>query len=350
MKVIHLLCSNRFSGAENVICQMINMFKDEPDIEMFYCSPDGQIRNALQERDIRFVPVSALKQKEVKRVITEQKPDVIYAHDMRASFIAACVCGKTPLISHIHNNAFDSRGVSLKSIAYFWAAKKAKHIFWVSKTTFSGYAFHKFFSKKSSILYNVIDTKLLKEKALKDENQYDYDVVFMGRLTYPKNPERLMLVFSYLAEEMPEVKIAIVGTGELEGKVKMLAEEYDLIRNIDFLGFRENPLKILQDSKAMVMTSRWEGTPMCALEAQAFGVPIVSTPTDGLRDLIEHEKTGFLSDDNKSLANYLIKIIKDENLRKELSDNAICFSQEYNDIEKYKFMVESVLKDVMVGI
>lgn len=343
MRVLHLLNTDRFSGAENVVCQIINMFKDEQDIEMLYCSLDGQIRNALKERGIKFVPVSTLNSKELKRVIAEQKPDVIYAHDMRASFVAACACGKISLISHIHNNAFDSRGISPKSIAYLFAAKKAKHIFWVSKTAFSGYVFHKFFSKKSSILYNVIDISTLKEKALKDKDKYDYDVIYLGRLTYPKNPERLINVFSILVKKMPEVKIAIVGTGELENEVKALAKEKDLEKNIDFLGFCENPLKILQDSKVMVMTSRWEGTPMCALEAQALGVPIVSTPTDGLRDLIEHGKTGFLSDDDETLAESLLSIIKDDSLRNSLSDSTSCFAQEFNNIENYKVEIKNAI-------
>ena len=41
-----------------------------------------------------------------------------------ASFYAALACGHIPLISHIHNNAFDSRGISLKSVLYTIAAKK----------------------------------------------------------------------------------------------------------------------------------------------------------------------------------------------------------------------------------
>lgn len=344
MKILHLLNSDRFSGAENVVCQIINMFKDEKDIEMVYCSPDGQIRDALYERGVTFAPISNLNTKELKRVLKEQKPDIIHAHDMRASFVASSSCGKIPLISHIHNNAFDSRGVSLKSIAYLFAAKKAKHIFWVSKTAFSGYAFHNWFSKKSSILYNVIDINTVREKALKDQKKYDYDVIFLGRLTFPKHPERVINVLSILQKSLPEVKITVVGTGELEKEVKALVKLYNLEKNVDFLGFCENPLKILKDSKVMVMTSRWEGTPMCALEAQALGVPIVSTPTDGLKDLVKHGETGFLSDDDEVLANHLLSIIKDEDLRTQLSDNALCFSQQFNDVERYKTTVKSVLQ------
>ena len=57
MKVLHLLQSNRFSGAENVVCQIIDMFRTDKDIEMVYCSPDGPIKETLTERKIRFVPL-----------------------------------------------------------------------------------------------------------------------------------------------------------------------------------------------------------------------------------------------------------------------------------------------------
>ena len=89
MRILHILTSNRFSGAENVVCQIIGMMKDEPDVEMRYCSPDGQIREALAEREITFAPISELSVSEVKRAIKETKPDIIHAHDMRASFVAA---------------------------------------------------------------------------------------------------------------------------------------------------------------------------------------------------------------------------------------------------------------------
>lgn len=43
MRVLHLLQSSRFSGAENVVCQIIKMFENDKAITMAYCSRDGQI-------------------------------------------------------------------------------------------------------------------------------------------------------------------------------------------------------------------------------------------------------------------------------------------------------------------
>ncbi|MDO4568696.1 MAG: glycosyltransferase family 4 protein [Clostridia bacterium] len=74
--------------------------------------------------------------------------------------------------------------------------------------------------------------------------------------------------------------------------------------------------KLLHDAQVMIMTSDHEGTPMVALEAMALGVPIVSTPTDGLKDLIDDGRTGFLADDDSVLAGRLIELSEDEQLRK----------------------------------
>ena len=152
MRVLHLLSSSRFSGAENVVCQIINMFRDDTQMEFIYCSPDGPIRQALADRNVRYVPLTRLSPMAVKQVIREVKPDVVHAHDMKASVLAASVIGRIPLISHIHNNNFDSQKPTPKAILYRFAGAKAKHIFWVSRAAQEGYIFRSGLQRKSSIL------------------------------------------------------------------------------------------------------------------------------------------------------------------------------------------------------
>ena len=336
MKILHLLTSNRYSGAENVVCQIISMFKSDSNFEMVYCSPDGQIREALLERGIKFIPIPKLNKKQLKKIIKDEKIDVVHAHDMRASFLAARACKKERLISHIHNNAYDSRKVNIKSIAYFFAAKKAEQIIWVSNSSFTGYKFHNAFKAKSTILYNVIDVSKLYDKMNVDNKQYAYDLTFVGRLTYQKNPERLVSILSLLKLKMPNVKFAVVGAGDLEHSTKEFSNKMGAQDNINFLGFMENPLKLLHCSKAMLMTSRWEGTPMCALESLALGVPVVSTAVDGLREIISQGESGFLYDDDAAIVDALYNIITNSEMHSRMSQKAIELSRRYNDLAKYK--------------
>ena len=346
MKVLHMLQSSRFSGAENVVCQIIGFLREK--YEFVYCSQDGQIRNALEERDIVFNPVNSMSLKEFKRVIHENEPDLIHAHDISASVLAGLASGKTPVISHVHVNNSDMAKINKKTILYLISSLKYKHIFWVSKSCYESFVFKKFVQKKSSVLFNVMDFDNILRKANQDRNSYPYDLVYVGRLSYQKNPQRMMRLFEEIIKEKPDVKIAVVGTGEFEQECKDFSQTNSLNQNIEFLGFQENPLKILKDSKAMVMTSRFEGTPMTALEAMALGVPIVSTPTDGMNDLITNGVNGYLSDDDFALKRELLKIIQDENCRSQLSMNTVKRFKSLMDCEKYKHEMIQAYKEAQI--
>lgn len=345
MKVMHVLNSRIYSGAEKVVCQIIKSFREDSGMEMVYCSPDSEIvRQMLAEQDVTYLPMETMSAKELRRVIAEQKPDLIHAHDMRASFFCALCCGKIPLVSHIHNNAYDARGLSPKTVAYLLAGFRAKHILWVSNSSYEGYAFHKLFAKKSSVLYNIIDTEQIFEKKARDENTYDYDMIYVGRLTFQKDPQRLMRLCARLKERKPDLKVAIVGTGELEAEVKALCEELGIRDNVQFLGFQSNPIKMIHDSKAMILTSRWEGTPMCALEAMALGTPVVSTPSDGMTDLLDNGVNGYLTDDDQQMAEMLLKIMNDPEHRNYLGENARKKFANINDAPKYKQAISDCYK------
>lgn len=335
MKVMHVLNSRIFSGAEKVVCQIIRSFQGE--VEMVYCSPESDtLAGILARQGIDYCPLPSLTPSNLRQAIRREQPDVIHAHDMRAGFVAALSCGKIPLISHIHNNAMDARGLSPKSLAYLLAGARARHIFWVSRASFEGYKFHSLFEKKSSILYNIIDTQAIREKLSQDEHSYNYDIVYVGRLTYPKDPQRLMGICARVRERKPDLKVAVVGTGDLEEETKSLCTELGLDDSVSFLGFRENPMKIVQDSKLLTLISRWEGTPMCVLEAMALGTPVVATSSDGMRELIEPGVSGWLCDSDEALAEHMLEIIQDPAYRAELAEHADRKFKEINDADAYK--------------
>ena len=337
MKVMHVLNSRIYSGAEKVACQIIKSFETGETVEMVYVSPQSDIvAQMLKAQGVTYLPIDSLTPGNLRPVIEAEKPDLIHAHDMRASFVSSLCCGKIPVVSHIHNNAYDARGLSAKSVAYLLAGFKAKHILWVSKSSYEGYIFHKLFAKKSSVLFNILDLKQIYEKKEQDPNTYDFDMIYVGRLTYQKDPQRLMRLCAKIKETKPNVKLAVVGTGELEEETKALCGELGLQDNVVFLGFQSNPIKMIADSKALVLTSRWEGTPMCALEAMALGTPVVSTPSDGMMDLIDNGVHGYLHEGDADLAESLLKIILDPGHREDLSGNAKAKSDRINDEAAYK--------------
>jgi glycosyltransferase involved in cell wall biosynthesis len=340
MKILHILNTTTFSGAENVVFQIFNIFRYASNIEMAYGSPDGQIRMVLYENNIRFFPMSRLCYTELKRIVEEYKPDIIHGHDIRAAFYISCLPNKVKLIHSIHGNDLQMRKLSLKAMLYLCSSIRASHVFWVSRSCLEQYRLNRFILKKSSVLGNVIDSNSVIEKCMKDSTEYDFNVVFVGRIAYPKNPQRLLKVFKLAIDLNKSIKIAIVGSGNLENTAKELAKEYKIEEYVHFLGFQSNPLKIIASSKVMVMTSDWEGTPMVALEAMILGIPIVSTPTDGLCDVIDDGITGYLSSENTVLAHRIAEIVSNPELFIQLSENQKKKSKIINNLDLYREQLE----------
>ena len=291
MRVLHVLTSNKYSGAENVACQIIKMFDN--DIEMAYCSPEGPIENSLKDKGIKFIPMNKFSLSELKRVVKEYNPDILHCHDLKASICGSLIKNKK-VISHVHGNKSNMSKISLKSLVYKLACKKIDKILWVSNSCYDDFRFKEKVKNKSLIFPNIISINELELKVEEDTNQYDnFDLVYLGRLVYEKDPLRLIEIAKILKEEIRDFKFAIIGDGIFKNQMEEKIREYGLEDNITMFGFCSNPFKILEKSKLMLMTSIMEGTPMCALEAMALSVPVISTKTDGMVDLVNLDN-GFL--------------------------------------------------------
>ena len=309
MKVLHVLASNKFSGAENVACQIIDLFKIDSEIEMAYCSVDGPIRTSLSEKDISFFGMEKLTTKNLKKIIKIYQPDIIHAHDMKASVIAACSCKNIPIVSHIHNNSYFNRVISLKSIIYRIFANKFSHVFWVSNAALNNYVFKRSIKLKSSILYNNIDCEFIRNQVSSDVNFYDYDVLYLGRLEYPKNPLRFLNICKMVIKQNDHIKIGILGEGTKSKKIIKKCNKKPLKDKVVVLGHVKNPYKILSCAKALVITSRWEGMPIVALEAMALNIPIICTNINELVELVGDYHYGFICKNNNEFKVNILKIL-----------------------------------------
>ena len=339
MKVLHLLASNKFSGAENVVCQIIDMFKGDNSVDMVYCSPDGPINQTLKDKQINFIPLTKLSKKETQKAINTYNPDVIHAHDVKASIVASGFEKKIRVISHIHGNDERKMGkFTLKSAIYNWASKKFSKIFWVSKSCYDKYHFKNKVTNKSEVLYNIIDINKLKEKSSSDSKSYEYEICCLGRLVEVKNPIRALNILKEVINIRPQTKCAFIGDGDMRADCENFVKNNHLSNNIYFLGFQSNPYKILQDSRLLLMSSINEGTPMALLEAFSLGIPLVSTKVDGAVELITDNRMGYLYDSNGEAVNQIISLLNSN--KKDSAEYLTEFSKNYNNKDLY---IKSIL-------
>ena len=333
MKILHILNSNKFSGAENVAITIINNMKS--DNEITYVSPEGQIREHLQENNIDYEPVRKVCIKEIKRVIKKCKPDIIHAHDFTASIISAIASNKKiKVISHIHNNNPWMKKVNLKTIMYLLSTIKYKKILIVSKSIIDEYVFKKFIDKKVEVIGNIVDTNRVKKMSEEVNIQEDYDIIFIGRLSEQKQPVKFIELINKLKNSNKNIKAVMLGDGPLRTECEQEIKKYNLEENINLKGFQKNPYAYLKKSKILCMTSEYEGYGLVAVEALSLGKPVVATNVGGIPSIV-NDKCGKVTNNFDDMLDEITNLLQDNNYYKNKQLSASERVSQINNIKKY---------------
>jgi glycosyltransferase involved in cell wall biosynthesis len=114
----------------------------------------------------------------------------------------------------------------------------------------------------------------------------------VGRLDVQKGFDILLQACAQLLRT--DIHILIIGEGRERNKLVQQSEELGLEHNVHFLGYRRDVPRLLAALDLYVQPSRFEGMPNALLEAMAVGCPIVASAVDGICELIEEGKHGWL--------------------------------------------------------
>jgi glycosyltransferase involved in cell wall biosynthesis len=148
--------------------------------------------------------------------------------------------------------------------------------------------------EKIKVIYNPYPIDEIRELAKEPLGSYEEIfkhpvLITAGRLTKPKGQWYLLRVFKALKEKHKDLKLVILGEGELKDYLVVLSEELGLKTyvwdrdklsesfDVYFLGFQKNPFKFIARSKLFVFPSLWEGFPNALVESMACEVPVVSS-------------------------------------------------------------------------
>jgi teichuronic acid biosynthesis glycosyltransferase TuaC len=119
---------------------------------------------------------------------------------------------------------------------------------------------------------------------------------------------------------------SIVGEGEEKENLKTLVTNYDLDNEVSFLGLlnRKEVLNQLQKSDIFTMPSWQEGFGMVYLEAMSQSLPVIACLGEGIEDVVIDGENGYLvkPKDHIELKEVLMRLIKDEELRHKIGENA----------------------------
>lgn len=136
-------------------------------------------------------------------------------------------------------------------------------------------------------------------------------VLSLGRLTYQKGFDLLVEAWAKVCESNKDWTLRIVGSGEDEQQLKQQAKALEVDDRIQFLPATKDVDHHYRTSSFYCMSSRFEGLPMVLLEAQAYGLPVISMDCDtGPAEVIVNGQNGFLVDTVEQLAACIAETIE----------------------------------------
>lgn len=326
IKVIHLLSSNSLSGAEKVAISIINSCTEE--VKSSYASPSGKISKDLEELQINYIQINKVTPISIYNMIKMHKPDIVHAHDFRASIKLAFIPINCKKISHIHQNPPWMQRLNLYAFFYLISCFFYDKIYSVSNQIFKDTLIDKYFHNKIKNAPNHIIENQIKELARKEYKGTKYDLMFIGRLSEEKDPLRFIKIVEEIIREKKDVRAVIVGDGNLKKICLNYIKKHKLSDNIDVLGYLKNPYPVMNSSKILVITSKWEGFGLAAVEALVLGKPVIASPIGGLVNII-NDKNGKLCSTDSDYHNHILLLLSDENFFNEVSHYAQISAKEY---------------------
>ena len=178
------------------------------------------------------------------------------------------------------------------------------------------------------------------EQPAEAKNPNTRDILYVGRLSKEKGIEYLIQAMPKIKEEHPEVKLHIVGEGDLEQNLKDLATKLEIEDKVIFHGYvaHENLAATYRKSSVFVLPSVCkENAPNAIIEAMSQGTPVITTNMGGQAELVETAVNGLLVNpgDAGDLAEKICNILDDKELARKMGENGIKMVKENHTPEKH---------------
>lgn len=175
-----------------------------------------------------------------------------------------------------------------------------------------------------------------KIKSVFKRSYWENAIIYVWRLSREKSLDVLFEALYVVTKEIPDVKLLVVGWWPDQKELHNYVKELWLQKNVVFLWKIPHDDLIHSDlfinSKLFVTASETETQWLTILEAMQFGLPIVWVEAKWVWEIIRDNWLKAKSWNYWEIALYIIRLLKNETLRKELWSKSMNYSQEYNKV------------------
>lgn len=347
-KIIFLITKSNFGGAQKYVFELALAAKSRGWNTIVACGGTGGkkaglglLAQKLDEAEIPVVHIPHFTRNmsaddditsffEVRRLIREERPDILHVTSSKAGGIGA-LAGRLTRVPHI---IFTSHGLTVDEvwrprwqrfliyIGTWFTLLFSHHAIMISRETYQRAKHMPAMWHKVTFIKNGVAPVdfFTKDEALKELEitlpQGHTLIGGIGELHLNKNWHAAIQALANLPQT---VHLAIIGSGDEYDSLKLHVQKYNLSERVHLLGYIPDAVRYLKAFDVFVLPSKKEGLPYVILEAGLAGLPVVASDLPGNRDIITSGTHGFLIEPTPTiLAASIEMLLRDEGMRRRL--------------------------------
>ncbi len=370
IKILHVITHLPIGGAQDNTLYTVELLdKEKYDISLC-CNLDGDLVErakkieAIKLFDISFLCREVSPYRDIRaflslyKLFKEENFTIIHTHSSKAGLLArlAAVLNKTPIVIHtIHGFAFNDFMNMFKKNFFIYVEKLLAK--WTDVLiTVSNLNKKKIIDlniaheNKIKNIYSGIDLRLFTNKRNDDfrkELNLENDHLLLGsvgRLSDQKDPITMIEAFGIISKPFPNAHLALVGDGELKGKILEKIDQLKLKDRVHLTGNKNKPWSVYHSMDLFIMSSIYEGLGRSITEALSCGVPVVCTDVEGVPEIVRDNITGILvpPKDSNKLADGIIRTLNDMETAKKMAEEGRRFVKDNFDVNKMVNDIDSL--------
>lgn len=221
----------------------------------------------------------------------EVRPNCIFSFLERSNILVQSIFYRKVKILTVHNllsiqyekieNRFIRKKL-LSFIRYFYNKKRTRIIAVSSQVKDDLVHNLKIQGCNVAIINNGVDKKYIYERSLENITEFSLNnksiyLLNIGRFTLQKSQNKLIKLISLLRKEGYDVRLILIGEGELKNDIQQLISDLNLSSYVHILPYTSNPYKFMRIALALVLPSLYEGFPIVLSEAASLSIPVIGS-------------------------------------------------------------------------
>lgn len=342
MKIIQVIPAFRLAGAETMCENLCVALKNagQTVIAVSLYAEQTAITQRLSENGIHIVflgkkpgfdPSIFVK---LIKLFKKEQPDVVHTHIYASKYAlpAATIAGVKKKVHTVHNMAQKEQGnIGKKINAYMYRHCGVIPVALSQEVKKSIHDIYDLPDDAIPTIYNGINLVKCIPKITYNISEY-CNILHIGRFMDVKNHEMLIRAFAKLTAKHDDLRLQMIGEGELQQSMQKLVNSLSISDKVEFLGLQSDVYPYLHEADIFCLPSKYEGIPMTLIEAMGTGLPIIASNVGGIPDmLIGNQDALLVRPDEDEIVEAMEVLYSDVNLRKKLGLAAKEHSRTFSD-------------------